>query len=355
MARKPSSSKKPAAKKPAAKKPARKSSKPTVDNYEVITNTVVAAIEKVVSGESKRLPWRRDWRSLGKPRNGFSNRPYSGINLFLLGMMPYGDPRWGTSNQIMAQAGYERNSEGFGPRWIWKGEGEAPVERILNGESTPIILWRFIDVEEEREDGTKSKKRIPILRTFRVYNFEQVNWPAGHEPKPLTDDDAEAPEFDAEADALLDAYLEGAEIPVEYKGDRAFYSPKEDRIQLPLQESFRTGQGYLATKAHEIVHSTGHHCRQSRDLLNSFGTPAYAREELVAELGAAFLCADLGVESAEGLDENHIAYLQSWMEALKNNKYEIFTAARLAREAVACVKKIGKWPEEEKVEAEEAA
>lgn len=345
---------------------ARNSNTARTDNYELITQAVVDALQAVVNGTTTRLPWQRDWRTLGVPRNGFSGRAYSGVNVILTTMQPFSDPRWATSNQIMQHCGFERRS-GKGARWAYTGEGEAPTERILNGTPTTIIFWKFIKTEvkdaqgqvERNADGSPKTKTVPLLRTFRVYNFEQVNWPAGREPVALEAEElaVDPAEVYADAEAVFAAYIQAQGLPVEHKGDRAYYSVTEDKVVLPKAKRFLSAAGYQRTKAHELVHSTGAAGRLNRNLRNVFGTPDYAREELVAELGAAFLCADLGVNNETDLDDTHKAYLLSWIKRLQDNKYEIFTAARLAREAVALIKgqAAAEEVEDETDEVEEAA
>jgi len=343
---------------------ARYSNTARTDNYEMITQTVVDALQAVVDGTATRLPWQRDWRTLGVPRNGFSGRAYSGVNVILTAMQPFEDPRWATSNQIMQHCGFQR-SKGRGARWAYKGEGQVPTERILNGTPTTIVFWKFIQTEvkatdgtvERNADGSPKMKTIPLLRTFRVYNFEQVNWPQGCEPPAidgadLAVDPAEV-YAEAEAEAVFAAYIESQGLPVEHKGSRAYYSVTDDKVVLPKAKRFLSAQGYQRVKAHELVHSTGAAGRLNRNIRNVFGTPDYAREELVAELGAAFLCSDLGINNEGDLDDNHKAYLLNWIKRLSDNKYEIFTAARLAREAVALIK--GQAAADETDEVEEAA
>jgi antirestriction protein ArdC len=322
---------------------ARKTSKS--DNYETITNAFIESLQEVVDGKSDRLPWQRAWRTLGAVRNGISNRCYSGMNVMLLAMQGHDDPRWGTSNQIMQAAGFERNTDRTVRRkWNWAGEGEAPTERILTGESTVVTFWKFLDrkVTEKGAQGNEVEveRRIPLLRLFRVYNFSQVNWPAGKEPKALTDTtlDENPAEVYADAEAMFEAYTAAEGLTVTHGGDRAYYNITDDSIQLPDLDAFKTAKGYVATKAHELVHSTGAKGRRDRNLKNLFGTEDYAREELVAEIGSAFLCCDLGVDNEGKLDDNHRAYLLNWIKRLQDNKYEVFTAARLAREAVTFLK-----------------
>jgi len=316
-----------------------RSRKPRKDPYVVITDKFVAALQEVLDGERERLPWTRPWDAAsGMPRNGTSGRHYNGLNVWLLWLSGHTDPRWATSNQIMQACGFERN-KGAGPKWAWKGEGEAPKERILAGEATAITYWKFLErsVTETDEDGDEQQvvRRIPMLRIFYVYNYDQVNWPEGKEPKPLTKDNLDVDPAEVYAEAATFFSATGA--TVEHGGGRAFYRHTTDVIGMPRKASFYSPEAYWATLAHETIHWTGHKDRCGRDLGNFFGTPAYAQEELVAELGSAFLCADLGIENRD-LDDEHRAYLEHWVAKLNDDKYEVFRAARMAKEALALLK-----------------
>ena len=324
------------------------------DNYELITQTFIDALQAVVDGNETRLPWQRDWRTQGVPRNGFSNRAYSGINIWLTGMTSFSDPRWATRKQIMEHCGFSKAKSRFS-KWL-DAEGNGPSAPIFpeydkDDDSTlptTVAFWKFILTEQKDKegniiinaDGTSKQKKIPLLRTFRLYNFEQISWPEGMTPKALTEGSltVNPDEVYAEAEAVFATYLEAQDLKVSHKGDRAYYDVMADAVTLPKAKHFLTAEGYQRTKAHELVHSTGAKSRLGRNLRGMFGTQDYAREELVAELGAAFLCADLGVNNEGELDANHKAYLLSWIKKLQDNKYEVFTASRLAREAVAMIK-----------------
>jgi antirestriction protein ArdC len=325
-----------------------------IDNYESITQTFIDALQAVVDGTATRLPWQRDWSTLGNMRNGFSGRAYSGINVWLLAMKGFNDPRWATRKQIMESLGYSKGKGRF-DKWLDKDGNPAPKGIFPEYDKadrstlpTTVTFWKFLKSEVKDANGNVVRdsngkaveKTIPLLRTFSVYNFEQVTWPEGKEPKSLGDDNltVDPAEVYAEAEAVFSAYLKAEGIKVNHKGDRAYYDIAADEVTLPKAKRFKSAEGYLRTKAHELVHSTGAAGRLGRDIRNMFGTPDYAREELVAELGAAFICSDLGVNNEGDLDDNHKAYLLSWIKRLSDNKYEVFTAARLAREAVARIK-----------------
>lgn len=290
------------------------------DNYQTITDNFVAALEAMQRGERERLPWQRDWGTLGKPRNGFSNREYTGMNTFLLSLTGFSDPRWTTSAAITKNAG-----KGY----------------KLLGNATPVTYWNTFRVTEKNEKGETVEGTRPYLKLFWLYNFEQIVWPEGYEPPAIQGADTydtTLEERTEAASAWLDAYMKADGIPVTHGGDRAFYRPSAHSIQLPELERFRSAEGYVATKAHESVHSTGKALK--RDMGGGFGSMSYAKEELVAELGAAFLCADYGINGSKGLDDNHLAYLEGWIRALRGNSKALFTAHRLAKEAAERIHKL---------------
>jgi antirestriction protein ArdC len=145
--------------------------------------------------------------------------------------------------------------------------------------------------------------------------------------------------------AHAESFFEGLGAEIRHGGNRAYYQPKDDYIQLPQFEAFRDAVAYYATLAHESTHLTGHSSRLDRDLSGRFGDDAYAAEELIAELGAAFLCARLGLANEPRLD--HAAYLSSWLRVLRTDERAIFTAASQAQAAV-------DWMEEQQAHSDEA-
>lgn len=282
------------------------------DLHAEVADKFIAAIEAVIDGTAKALPWQRPWGAAGLsglPINGATKRPYNGVNVALLWMSGYADRRWYTFNQAKALGAFVR-----------KGE-----------KSTPIVFWSFIEKEDK---DTGEKKKIGFLRSFAVFNREQIDWSNSK------DQDAPAPamtqaqidEETARAVASLEAAILAKQPVVEHGGDMACYSPSFDKINMPVRSSFRSERHYIATLAHEAAHWTGHTSRLDRKLTTRFGTDSYATEELVAELAAAFLCAEHGVATGE-LDEQHKSYLVSWVKVLKNDKHAVFTASKLAREA----------------------
>lgn len=264
------------------------------DLYQEVTDQILAALEAGVA------PWARPWEgqvALELPINGVTGRPYSGVNVLLL---------W-----VQAQA------QGFtSHHWMTFRQAKAAGAHVRKGEKgTRIVFWRPVRRKEKQDDGSEKLREFAILKSFTVFNRDQVE---GLE---------DAPEVArvASADELLDA--SGATIL--HGGARAFYNPGEDFIRLPRPESFDSMGHYYGTVLHELVHWTGHADRIGRDLTGRFGSEAYAAEELIAELGAAFLAAQLGVPG----QLRHADYIGNWIQVLRSDKKAIFTASRQARTA----------------------
>lgn len=273
------------------------------DQYELVTQAIVSALEKGVA------PWVCPWdKSQGMPHNGASGHVYQGINVWLCWASGHADARWYTFNQVKE----------YGKSSVRKGE-----------KGTHIVKWLFLDKDETDKNGNNVRHKVPVLRTFCVFNHVQIDWEAGKEPKQdntLTVDPAATC---AEAATLI--AKTGATI--KHGGARACYSHSLDDINMPVPNSFASAEAYWATLLHEVTHWTGHKSRCNRDLTGRFGSESYAAEELVAELGSAFLCADLNIQG----QLQHPEYIGNWIKVLSGDKYAIFTAARLAKEAVAFV------------------
>jgi len=282
------------------------------DVYQTVTDAIVARIE---SGNV--APWHQPWKAghaagpTCRPLR-HNGQPYSGINVLVLWMSAeargYTSPLWLTFKQAIELGGHVR-----------KGE-----------KSTTVVYASTFKKTETGDDGTKKDRSIPFLKTYAVFNAEQceglparfteqVTPPAGHvDPLP----------------AVLDfARHTGADIRT--GGGRAYYSPASDYVQMPEASAFESPESHAGTLAHELAHWTGHDARLARDFSASkrFGDDAYAAEELVAELAAAFLAADLGFEAQPR--DDHAAYLATWLRVMKADKRAIFTAASQASRAAA--------------------
>lgn len=271
----------------------------TFDAYEAITSEITAALERGV------VPWRQPWRLLGH-QNAISKRAYRGINPFVLTMRAhregYGDPRWLTYKQAQGAGGH-----------VVKGE-----------RGTRIVFWRFLEREDE---DTGERRRIPLLRAYTVFNVAQCE---GLELPALVK--ATAPDPIAAAERIIEGY---ADAPTITNGaTAAYYTPDTDTVHLPARAAFDTADGFYATLFHELGHSTGHASRLDRASLAEaapFGSESYSREELIAELTAAFLCGEAGLDPSRL--EQSAAYVGNWLKALKGDKRAIVVAAGAAHRA----------------------
>ena len=276
-----------------------------VDGYQVITDRIVEALE------TGTVPWRKPWRSAEGwgPTSLSTGKEYRGINHLMLSMQSlaagYNSIYWGTYRQIKELGGQVRKEE----------------------KSTQVVLWKPFKKEV---DGVE--KKFLMLRLFAVFNAEQADWAEGKFPENPEPQDADYVEPVAKADRI---YLGMPQRPeVKHGGNRAFYSPNLDYIQMPRTDQFDDTEGYYATLFHELVHSTGHESRVGRpgiEAFAGFGSESYSKEELVAEMGAAILCAQAGIEPRI---EQSAAYIASWLKVLKNDKKFVVTAAAGAGKAV---------------------
>jgi antirestriction protein ArdC len=291
----------------------KKSTAPKIDVYERVTNAIIEQLEKGVR------PWQKPW-TVGNPGGGVSlplranGKPYRGINVFLL---------WS-----------EASAKGFtSPYWMTFNQAKEFGGNVKGGEKAAFVIYANRINKPNKEDPEKTDS-IFFMKGYYVFNAEQCeNLPPRFQPAPpvvLTPEEAEAKT--ARRIAHADDYFTKIGADVRHGGDRAFYSPAGDFIQLPPFESFKDPESYYATKGHEHVHWTGASTRLNRDFLNRFGSEAYAAEELVAELGSAFLCAELGL-TLEPRDD-HASYLAGWLKVLKGDKRFIVQAASAAQKAV---------------------
>jgi len=281
---------------------------PRPDLYARVTARIVAALEQGVR------PWVQPWSA--DPLAGRVSRPlrhnlepYRGINVLLLWAEAmergYVAPVWMTFRQALALGGHVR-----------KGEHGATV-----------VYANVVSRAETGDDGENVERNVPFLKAYTVFNVEQVEGlPEGALPS------AGEPLDPATRVASAEAFFAATGAVVRHGGSGAWYAIGPDQIQLPPFECFADPQAYYATLAHEMTHWTRHPSRLDRDLgRKAWGDEGYAREELVAELGAAFLCADLGL-CLEPRDD-HAAYIDGWLKVLQDDRRFIFTAAALAQKA----------------------
>lgn len=273
---------------------------PARDHYQEVTDRIVVALE------AGTRPWQRPWdaaKSAGPamPINAVTRRPYRGINVLLLGMSVLasgsGDPRWCTYRQA-AERGWQ----------VRRGE-----------RGTTIFFYKQLEVENRDlpPESDDRVKRIPMMRAFTVFNGSQIDGIAPFTP-PTAE---EAPWRRPDATDLI---LRNSGADIRVGGERAFYSPMTDHIQLPTEASFASAEGWCATALHELGHWTGAKSRLDRDLTGRFGSQGYSREELRAELASLFVGTTLGLPTDI---PNHASYLASWIKVLKEDRREIFRAA----------------------------
>jgi len=199
---------------------------------------------------------------------------------------------------------------------------------VRKGETGTLVVFadRFTHTEDG-ESGERIERSIPYLKSYTVFNVEQIDsLPPQYLPQPPVPGPVETRHAQAED------FIAATQAVIRFGGDRAFYAPAFDVVQLPPLPAFRDTESYFSTALHELTHWTGHPSRCAPELNgNRFGSESYAFEELVAELGSAFLCAELGITSE--VRDDHAAYLASWLAVLKQDKRAIFAAASQAQHA----------------------
>ncbi len=277
------------------------------DVYARVTDRIVADLEQGVR------PWLKPWSASNtdgriiRPLR-HNGTPYKGINVLLL---------WGEA----IEKGYSAST------WMTYKQAETLGAHVRKGERGSLVVFADRYTKTESNDrGEDVEHSIPFMKAYTVFNVEQIEGlPAQYQPTPAPDA-APLPLIES-----AEAFFAGTGAVFRHGGNQAFYAPSADVIQLPPPQAFRDAQSYAATKAHELTHWTGHKDRMAREFGKRFGDQAYAFEELVAELGSAFLCADLGVTPESR--EDHASYLAHWLDVLKSDKRAIFTAAAHAQRA----------------------
>lgn len=292
------------------------------DVYEKVTNTIIADLEQ---GE---LTWLKPWSSgnmegrIVRPlrHNGL---PYSGINVLML---------WSAA----VERGYAS------PFWMTFKQAQEFGAHVRKGESGHLVVYaNTITKTEEGEDGQDEERKIPFMKGYTVFNVEQIEGlPEHYAAKPEAVIDA------AQRIDHAESFFAATGADIRHGGNSAHYSGGTDHVQMPAFEAFRSPESYYATLAHELTHWKKHPKRLDRDFgRKRCGDEGYAKEELVAELGAAFLCADLALTPAPGMD--HAAYIQSWLKVLKEDKRAIFSAAAHAQRAADFMHGLQQQPEQQ--------
>lgn len=269
------------------------------DFYQTVTDKIVSQIEQGV------MPWQKAWSSTGSslPMNATTGRPYSGINVLLF---------WAS-----AEAGYAR------PRFLTFKQALDAGGNVRKGEhGTKVYFYKQLTVADK---ASGEDKQIPVLREYTVFNVAQCE----NLPDRVTNGEYVAPRNQDQREADADAFIQSTGADFREGTGSPCYVPSKDFISLPAFSAFNSKPDFYATSFHELTHWTGTKSRLDRDLSTRFGTHAYALEELVAELGAAFLCAEFGFDVVS----RSASYLDNWIKACKENPRAIFTAASKASKA----------------------
>jgi antirestriction protein ArdC len=279
------------------------------DVYDKITHQIVAELERGVR------PWLKPWNAehaagrIVRPLRG-NGVPYRGINVLML---------WSAALD-----------KGYGaPIWLTFRQATELNAHVRKGEHGSLVVYadKIIRTETDTDTGEESSHAIPFMKGYTVFNVEQIDGlPEHYYAKP-------APKAETvQRIAHAESFFAATSITIRHGGNTAYYSVMSDHVQMPPIEAFRDAEAYYATLGHEVTHWTRHPTRLDRDFgRKRFGDEGYAVEELVAELGSAFLCADL--ELAPEVREDHASYIASWIKVLKNDKRAIFSAASHAQRA----------------------
>ena len=279
-----------------------------MNTYEIVTERIIGLLEQGV------VPWRRPWSAAGAPRNLVSKKQYRGVNFFLLSATKYISPYWLTLKQANELGGSVRKGEQSQIVVFWR------VDHISNSEVEP---------DPEKLEADEKSRRRSVLRYYRLWNVEQCDLPQAvldKLPKIQTyrHDPIEA------AERIIANMPNPPEI--QFAGTKAFYSPTADRITLPPRELFSSAEELCATLNHEGSHAAGHPKRLNRKSIAEaapFGSPTYVFEELIAEMSAAYLCAETGISPA--VIANEAAYIQGWLARLRSDKRMVIAAAAHAQ------------------------
>jgi antirestriction protein ArdC len=291
--------------------PRSKASEPRLSLYDEVTRRIVSELEE------GRLPWVQPWgradtASPGLPRNALTARNYSGVNVLIL---------WGA---VIAN-GWPSQS------WLTYRQAREAGGNVIKGEHGTAVVYadRFTpEAEKERARETGEDARsVPFLKRFTVFNVAQCEGLRPETLSALATDPAPLP--DREIVPVAEEVIAASGVDFRVGGDKAFYVPAHDYVQVPPQPAFFEQVNFYRTALHELCHATGHASRLGRKLTGPFGSKDYAREELVAEMGSAFLCAALGIVPTV----RHADYIGSWLEVLREDNRAIFRAASQASKA----------------------
>ncbi len=267
-----------------------------MDIYKEVTDRIIAQMENGI------IPWHKPWIASNQAVSHVTGKAYSLLNQMMLGRAG----EYVTFKQCQQEGGK-----------VKKGE-----------KASMVAFWKWIETEDEE---THEKKEVPFLRYYNVFHIDQCEGLKARyaETLPTTADPNE------NAEVFINDYLFRSGVKLTHEsGDRAYYQPAFDRVVLPRMEQFKETAEYYSTAFHELTHSTGHESRLNRlDRTAFFGTEAYSKEELIAEIGAAALVNYSGLETPSSF-RNNAAYIQNWLGVLEGDKRFIVSAAGKAEKAV---------------------
>jgi antirestriction protein ArdC len=291
------------------------------DVYTRVTNKILADLER------GNLTWHQPWQAghqagpVSRPLRA-GGQAYRGINVLMLWV-----------------AAMEKNYSC--PLWLTYRQAAELGGQVRKGEKGSLVVYANEIVRTDTdESGADVEVKIPFMKGYTVFNGEQIDGLPGHfyVVQPPLANEIERLEF-------AERFFANTKITVQHGGNSAFYSVDRDIVQMPQFQTFRDPESYYATLAHECVHASRHPARLNRDLgRKKYADAGYAMEELVAEIGASFLCCDLGITPE--LRQDHAAYIQSWLTVLKNDTRAIFTAASHAQKAADFLKSLQPQTEE---------
>ena len=287
--------------------------------YERVTERVTELLEQGV------IPWQKPWHAkVGPPRNGVSGRYYRGLNVFMLSHAGFESPWWFTPKQVNDLGGHIIKGEKiswvhFFKPWLPKGD---PADSL--------------EVDTDEVEISTRRRPVLIIRAYKVANLDQLEGPGVDKFRakhPLV----EGP-VNNDNDAIAACEQIVADMPqrpgIRYGGDKAFYRPWTDSVYMPRRNTFTSSEAFYSVLFHELTHATGHEDRLNRKTLTDgtpFGSPTYSREELCAEMGAAFLCAMAGIE--DPTIQNSASYIHSWLRFLKSDPKALIIAGAQAQKA----------------------
>jgi len=280
------------------------SSKGTVkaDVYQIVTDKIIESLEKGL------VPWHQPWKSISQlPANLITKKHYNGINLFLLGMAPYQSPYFVTYKQATDLGGHVKKGE---KGWM-------------------VVYWNFLEKEDGVDGSGKAKtKKIPFLRYFTVFNVEQCEGFEEKIPAIVVEMKEDNKKIEA-CEEIVNGYKDKPSI---HTDKAAVYYPALDKVGMPKIESFESSEEYYSTLFHELTHSTLHSSRLNRKYSEVDGALiGYSKEELVAEMGSAFLCTVAGIENKT--IDNSASYIKGWLKRLNDDKKFIVSASAAATKA----------------------